>query len=75
MSGLYGTTPVKKVSLQDGKVSFDVVFEFGDRKFEMDFKGSVKESTLTGELTHSRGTTKVTGTKVVRRRPGRRGSN
>jgi hypothetical protein len=72
MSGLYGTTAVKKVSLADGKVSFDVVFEFGENKFEMGFKGTVKESKLSGELTTSRGTTKVTGTKVVRRRRGRR---
>ena len=48
-------------------MSFKIVWEFGERKFEMDFKGAVEESKLTGELTSSRGSQKVTGTKVVRR--------
>jgi hypothetical protein len=67
MTGLYGTIPVKKVNLEDDKVSFKIVMEFGERKFEMTFEGKLKESKLTGELTTSRGTTKVTGTKVIRR--------
>jgi len=72
MSGLYGTLPIKKVDLQDGKVSFNAVMEFGERKFEIKFQGTVEESKLTGELTTSRGSQKVTGTKVIRtprRRP------
>lgn len=67
MSGLYGTIPIKKVNFEDDKVSFKIVMEFGERKFEMTFEGKLKESKLVGELTTSRGTTKVTGTKVVRR--------
>ena len=66
MSGLYGSIPVKKVNLEDGKVSFKIVMEFGERKFEMSFEGKLAESKLTGELTTSRGSQKVTGTKVVR---------
>jgi len=71
MSGLYGAIPVKKVNLEDDKVSFKIVMEFGERKFEMSFEGKLAESKLTGELTTSRGTQKVTGTKVIRtfRRP------
>jgi hypothetical protein len=68
MSGLYGTIAVKKVNFEDDKVSFKIVMEFGERKFEMTFEGKLKESKLVGELTTSRGTTKVTGTKVIRRR-------
>ena len=75
MSGLFGALPVKKVSLEAGKVRFEAVFEFGDRKFEMGFEGMVEDSKLAGELTTARGATKVTGTRVVRRRPGRRASN
>jgi len=66
MSGLYGTIPVKKVNLKDDKVSFKIVLEFGERKFEMSFEGKLKETKLTGELTTSRGSQKVTGTKVIR---------
>ena len=53
-------------NLEDGKVSFKIVLEFGDNKYEMDFAGKIEESKLTGELKTSRGTSKVTGTKVVR---------
>ena len=67
MSGLYGSIPVKKINFEDDKVSFKIVMEFGERKFEMTFEGKLAESKLTGELTTSRGTTKVAGTKVIRR--------
>ncbi len=66
MSGLYGSTPVKKVNLEDGKVSFKIVLEFGERKFEMNFEGKLEDSKLTGELTSERGSQKIKGTKVVR---------
>jgi len=66
MSGMYGAIPIKKVHLEDNKVSFKAVLEFGERKYEMSFEGKMEESKLTGELTTSRGTRKVTGTKVVR---------
>jgi hypothetical protein len=75
MSGLYGTIPVEKISLDEEKVTFKLVLRFGDQEFEMSFAGTLKDSKLVGEMTTSRGTTKVTGTKVVRtmrffRRPG-----
>ena len=66
MSGLYGTIAIKKVDLKDDQVSFKMVLEFGERKFEMSFKGKLAESKLTGELTTSRGKQKVKGTKVIR---------
>ncbi len=66
MSGLYGAIPVKKVNLEDGKVSFKIVLEFGERKFEMNFEGKLEDSKLTGELTSERGSQKIKGTKVVR---------
>jgi len=71
MSGLYGAIPIKKVDLKDDQVSFKIVLEFGEREFEMSFKGKLAESKLTGELTTSRGSQKVTGKKVIRtfRRP------
>jgi hypothetical protein len=66
MSALYGSMLLKKVNFEDGKVGFKLVMEFGDRKFESSFEGKIQDSKLTGELTSSRGTRKVTGTKVVR---------
>jgi hypothetical protein len=66
MTGLYGSFPIKKVNFEDDKVSFKIVLEFGENKFEISFKGKLADSKLTGELTSSRGTRKVTGKKVVR---------
>jgi hypothetical protein len=67
LSGLYGSYPIKKVNFEEDKVSFKIVLEFGERKFEISFKGKLADSKLTGDLTTSRGTRKVKGTKVVRR--------
>ena len=66
MSGLYGAIPIKKVNFEGDKVSFNIVLEFGEQKFEMSFEGKLEDSKLTGELTSSRGSQKVNGTKVVR---------
>jgi hypothetical protein len=52
---------------------FTMTTEFGDQTYEMTFAGKLAESKLTGETTTSRGTQKITGTKVARRF-GRRGS-
>ena len=72
MTGLYGSTPIKKVTLEDDKVSFKLTLKFGEREFEMNFKGTVKDSALTGELTTSRGTSKITGKRRVARQRQRR---
>ena len=66
MSGLYGAIPLKKVNLEGNQVSFKIVLEFGDQRFEMDFAGKLEDSKLTGELTSERGSQKIKGTKVVR---------
>jgi hypothetical protein len=67
MSGLYGNVDIDKVNLEGDKVSFKIVMEYGERKFEMSFEGKLDEAKLTGKLTTSRGTQKVMGTKVVRK--------
>ena len=66
MSALYGAIPVKKVNLEGDRVNFKIVLEFGDQKFELSFEGKVADSKLTGELTSSRGSQKIKGTKVIR---------
>ena len=65
MSALYGAIPVKKVNLEGDRVSFKIVMEFGDQTFEMGFEGKLADAKLTGELTSSRGSQKITGTKLV----------
>ncbi len=66
MSALYGSTLVKKVNLEGDKISFKIVRQFGERKFEMSFQGKIAEGKLTGEMKTSRGSQKVTGAKVIR---------
>jgi hypothetical protein len=66
MSGLYGAIPIKKVNFEEGRVDFLLVLQFGDQSFEMTFDGKLEDSKLVGELTSSRGSQKVTGTKIVR---------
>jgi hypothetical protein len=66
MSGLYGSIPIKKVSFDGDQVSFKIVRQFGDRQFEMSFAGKLEDSKLTGELSSSRGSQKIKGTKVIR---------
>lgn len=65
-SGMYGAIPIKKINLEDGKVDFLTVLEFGDQSFEIRFEGKIEENKLTGEITTSRGSQKVKGTKFVR---------
>lgn len=66
LSGLYGSFPIKKINFQNDAVDFPMTMQFGDQSFEMSFKGKLAEAKLTGELTTSQGTQKVTGAKVVR---------
>ncbi len=66
MSGMYGAIPIKKINLEDGKVDFLTVLKFGDQSFEIRFEGKIEDTKLTGEMTTSRGSQKITGTKVIR---------
>jgi hypothetical protein len=73
LSGRYGSWPIKKINFQNDTVDFVMAMQFGDQSFEMNFKGKIQDAKLTGELTSSRGSQKVTGAKVVR--TFRRGNN
>ena len=64
MSGMYGVTPIDKVTLEGDKVTFKVALEFGRMRFEMDFEGKLDGPKLTGELKNPRGSQTVTGKKV-----------
>jgi hypothetical protein len=64
MSGMYGTTPIDKITIEGDKVTFKVTPEFGRMRFEMDFVGKLDGSKLTGELKNQRGSQTVTGKKA-----------
>lgn len=68
MSAVYGSTRIEKIDFDGESVTFKYTLTMGDREFATSFAGKIAESKLTGELTTSRGTTKVAGTK----RPSRR---
>jgi len=68
MTGTY-TYRDNEFALQDLKVdgdqvTFKVILRFGDREVPMEFKGRLDGTTLKGERTTSRGTSKVTGKKI-----------
>jgi len=64
---MYGSAVIEKIDLKNDQVSFTIVREFRDQKFEMTFEGKLEDNKLIGELTSSRGSRKVTGEKVVRK--------
>ena len=64
LSAMYGPIAIKKVTLDDNEVAFKTVMEFGERKIETSFAGQLDGRKLTGELTTSRGSQKVTGRKI-----------
>jgi len=63
LSGLYGSSAIKKIDLEDEQVSFKFVRMFRDQESEITFKGTLSGKNLTGERTSSRGTQTVTGQK------------
>lgn len=61
----FGEVPVSDLKLEGDKVTFKIKMGFGQRQFEMEFKGKLDGNTLDGEFTTPRGTRKVTGKKIV----------
>jgi hypothetical protein len=63
LSALYGSTRIDKIEFNGDNVRFTYSLTFGDNTFETSFTGKIVADKLTGELTSSRGTQKVAGTK------------
>ncbi len=63
LSGCYGSIAIDKIGLEDNRISFKAVTQFGDRNIENSFSGEINGKKLSGELTSSRGTRTVEGTK------------
>jgi len=55
---------VTDLKVNGNQISFKVMMRYGDREVSMEFKGKVDGTTLMGERTTSRGTSKVTGKKL-----------
>ena len=66
LSGILGAIAIKKVDLDNDKVAFKTVLEFSEQEYEISFAGQLEGRKLSGELTSSRGTRKVTGQKIRR---------
>ncbi|MHC4204825.1 MAG: SAM-dependent methyltransferase [Planctomycetota bacterium] len=63
LSGLYGSSTIKKIDLEGKQVSFKMVRKFRDQESEITFKGTLDGRKLTGERVSSRGNRTVVGKK------------
>ena len=72
LSAMLGPIAIKKVNLDNNKVSFETELRFGERKMEIGFDGELDGRKLSGKLTGSRGSQKVTGTKRRRTSAGQK---
>ncbi len=59
-----GQVPVKNLKLEGDQVTFGIDMGFGDRTFQMDFKGKLQDGSLSGQFTSPRGEQPVTGKKI-----------
>jgi hypothetical protein len=64
MSARFGALPIKKISLEEEKVSFEMALPFGENEYEISLEAKLKAGKLTGKMTTSQGTSEVTGTKI-----------
>lgn len=69
LSGRYesfgGEIPIKDLKLEGNQVTFAIEMGFGDQTFKLDFKGTLTDETLKGQMTSERGTSEVTGKKIA----------
>ena len=61
----FGELNAENLKLDADKLSFAINIGFGDRDFSMDFDLKLKDSKLEGEVSSDRGTSKITGKKIV----------
>ncbi|MHC4229994.1 MAG: SAM-dependent methyltransferase [Planctomycetota bacterium] len=61
LSARYGAISIEKVDIDGNNVAFKTTLEFGDQTYDIGFTGRIKARKLSGEITTSRGTSKVTG--------------
>jgi len=60
-----GEIPMKDLKLEGNQVTFAIETGFGDQTFKSDFKGTLQDGTLKGQMTSERGTSEITGKKLT----------
>ncbi len=56
--------PMKDIKLEGDQLTFIIEMGWGDRTFQMDFKGKLDGKNLKGQMNSDRGTSEITGKKV-----------
>jgi hypothetical protein len=64
LSARFGSMPITKIGLEEGRVDFKLVLPFDGNEYEIGFTGELKARKLTGKLTTAQGTSDVIGTKI-----------
>jgi len=64
-----GEIPMKDIKLEGDQVTFGIEMGWGDRTFQMNFKGKLDGKTLKGELSSERFTSQVVGKKLKETSP------
>jgi hypothetical protein len=60
----FSEIPMKDLKLEGSQVTFVVESSFGDQTFKSDFKGTLQDGALKGQMTSERGTSEITGKKL-----------
>jgi hypothetical protein len=56
--------PVTDLTVEGDQVSFNIEMSFGERKFVLEFAGTLENDSLNGEFTTPRGSREVTGKRA-----------
>lgn len=65
-----GEIPMKDLKLEGNQVTFALEMGFGDQTFKSEFKGTLQDGTIKGQMTSERGTSEITGQKLPAAAPG-----
>jgi hypothetical protein len=60
-----GEIPMKDLKLEGNQVTFAIEMGFGDQTFKSNFKGTLQDGTIKGQMTSERGTSEITGKKLA----------
>ena len=60
----FSEIPIKNLKLEGNQVTFSVESSFGDQTFKSDFKGTLQDGALKGQMVSERGTSEITGKKL-----------
>jgi hypothetical protein len=55
---------MKDLKIEGNQVTFALETSFGDQTMQMNFKGTIENGVLKGQMTSERGTTEITGKKL-----------